>query len=65
MINFADDGRIQSCEKRNDKDGKWWVINQDTYYPRDRYTEDEAKADYSSPESIMERANDRYSTWCD
>jgi hypothetical protein len=65
MISFADNGKIWSCEKHDDKDGKWWVINQDTYYPRDRYSKEEAEADYSSPESIMARADATYRAWCD
>lgn len=67
MVSWGTDtGEIWSFEERTDENGeKWYVINQDTHYPMSQWTEEEARADYSSEESIRERYNDLYRAWCD
>lgn len=62
---FTESIDIWSCEKKYDDGQWWWVINQDTYYPVSNFAEAEARADYVSPNGVMERYNSDYSAWCD
>ena len=66
MIDFSDHGNIHSIDEYKDEKGKeWWVINGSTYYPREKYSLAEAKADFQSEKSIAERADFLYRSWCD
>lgn len=63
---FTVESEIYSFKSFTDDEGKaWFIVNQDTWYPKDSFTAKEAKRDYLSKEAIMNRYNTTYSTWCD
>jgi hypothetical protein len=63
---FTVETEITSLKSFTDDEGKeWFIINQDTWYPKDDFTENEARTDYLSEKSTADRYNSTYSTWCD
>lgn len=62
---FSVEKEIYSFEHHTDDTGEeWFIVNQDTWYPKRNFTESEAKADYLSETSIQKRYNDTYRVWC-
>ena len=63
---FSVETEIFTFERFVDDNGAaWFIINQDTWYPVENFTEEEARADYLSEEAIQGRYNSTYSAWCD
>lgn len=63
---FTVETKVELFNVHTDDNGeKWYIINQDTWYPADRFTPEEARADYESEQSVMNRYSSTYSAWCD